>query len=78
MMTYLSKHIWEGTTWKLMDDGLPSIDDFRPHMIQLIHMKALVMQPFMFEMNERYMEVMASEVKPGKLEISYRHANKIA
>ena len=49
-------------------DGCPtSIDDFSPHMIQLIHMKALVMQPFMFEMNERYMEVMASEVKPGKL-----------
>ena len=51
VMTYLSKHIWEGTTWKLMDGGPPSIDNFSPHMIQLMHMKALVMHSFIFEIN---------------------------
>ena len=78
VMTYLSKDIWEGTTWNLMDSGLPYIDKFSPHMIQLMQMKALVMHSFIFEMNERDMEVMAAEVKPGNLEISYRHASEIA
>ena len=41
-------------------------------------MKALVMHYFMFEMNERDVEEMAAEVKPGNLEISYRHAIKIS
>ena len=48
IMTYLSEHIWGGTTWKLMDSGPPSIEDFSPHVIQLIHMKALVIHTFMF------------------------------
>ena len=48
VMTYLSEHIWGGTTWKLMDSGPPSIEDFSPHVIQLIHMKALVIHTFMF------------------------------
>ena len=60
-----------------MDGGPPSIDDFRPHMIQLIHMKALVMHSFMFDMNERDMEVMVTEVKPSNLEISYSHKSDI-
>ena len=63
VMAYLGKHIWEGTTWKLMDGGPPSIDDFSPHVIQLMQMKALVMHSFMFEMNERDMEEMAAAVK---------------
>ena len=52
-----------------MDGGPPSIEKFSPYMIQLMHMKALVMYSFMFDMNERDMEVMAVEVKPINLEI---------
>ena len=59
-MTYLSEHIWGGTTWKLMDGGLPSIDNFIPHVIQFTQMKALVMHSFMFETNKRDMEEMAA------------------
>ena len=77
-MTYLSEHILGGTTWKIMDGGPPSIDNFSPSVIQLMHMKYLVMHSFMFEMNEGDIRVMAAEVKPGNLEILYRHARKIS
>ena len=77
-MTYLSEHIWEGTTWKLMDGGSPSIDNFSLHVIQLMHMKALVMHSFIFEMNERGVEEMTAEVNPGNLEILYRQSSQSA
>ena len=47
-------------------------------VIQIMQIKALVMHSFMFETNERYAEEMAAEVKPGNLEILYRHASNIA
>ena len=36
VMTYLSEHIWPGNTWKLIDGGPPSIDNFIPHVIHLM------------------------------------------
>ena len=69
-MVYLKAHIWEGTTWKLMDGGPPCIDDFSPHVIQLMQMKALVLHSFLFDMNERDEAELVAERTPGNLEIS--------
>ena len=77
-MVYLKAHIWEGTTWKLMDGGPPCIDDFSPHVIQLMQMKALVLHSFLFDMNERDEAELVAERTPGNLEISYQHASEIA
>ena len=76
-MVYLKAHIWEGTTWKLMDGGPPCIDDFSPHVIQLMQMKALVLHSFLFDMNERDEAELVAERTPGNLEISYRHASEL-
>ena len=50
-----------------MDGGPSSIDDFSPHVIQLMQLKALVMHSFMFETNKRDVGEMATELNPGNL-----------